>query len=415
MSKQSIWIFKQNAVSPDMAGGTRQYDLGRELVRKGHKLGIFATSFSYTQHKEMKLSESEKMKVEDINGVKFIWIKTFPYRKNNWRRVINILDFAVRSYHVGRRIHRSDTGLLPPDVVIAFSVPLLAPLAAYYVARSFRAEFIMEVGDLWPRTLIDMGVLNENSLVAKGLTALEKSLYQRADMIITSLPFARDYIYSLGVNKKKIIWIPNGVNVSTYENIKVTRRSSDHFKVMYLGAHGPTNALDTLLDAARIIQQEGYEDIKLILVGDGSEKSKLVHRKDKLKLNNVEFREPVPKAKVPAILSDADAFVFNLADAKVFKYGIGSNKLFDYMAAGRPIIFSANSANNPVKEAKCGVSVPPRSPELLMKAIVRLYRSSLEERQVMGERGRHYVKENHNFATVIEKLERCIEEVSNAS
>jgi hypothetical protein len=100
---KSIWILNHYAVTPDMPGGSRHYDLGKELVSKGYDVTIFASSFHYSKHEELKLSGKESFKVEYVSGVRFLWIKTMKYNGNNWRRIINMLSYSFRSYFVGRK------------------------------------------------------------------------------------------------------------------------------------------------------------------------------------------------------------------------------------------------------------------------------------------------------------------------
>lgn len=127
------------------------------------------------------------------------------------------------------------------------------------------------------------------------------------------------------------------------------------------------NALDVLIEAARIVQDRGREDIRFVLMGDGPEKPRLRAMAQRLQLRNIEFRDPLPKARVPAALVAADAFVLMLEYIPVFKYGISPNKLFDYLAASRPIVFASNSENNVVDEVHCGVSAPAANPQLWLR------------------------------------------------
>lgn len=116
----------------------------------------------------------------------------------------------------------------------------------------------------------------------------------------------------------------------------------------------------------------------------------------------------MPKKKVFDILSEADIFVFNLKRIEVLKYGISSNKLFDYMATGKPIISSVNTVENPVDKSGCGISIPPESPEIMANEIEKLYLTSPEEREIMGTRGREYVKKYHDYKILADKLDQCI-------
>jgi glycosyltransferase involved in cell wall biosynthesis len=407
----NIWIFNHYAHPPDLPGGTRHYDLGQELVRRGHQVTIFASSFHHYLHQETRLRPGEHWKTEDVDGVKFIWIRTPLYRRNDWRRVRNMVTFMLQAWRLGRKLPKLVPEIGRPDVVIGSSVHLLAVLAAHWVAKHHKARFIMEVRDLWPQTIIDMGELSVRNPITKLLKALERFLYRRAERTITLLPKAVEYIAAQGINPEKVVWIPNGVDFAKFQNVKSANRGHECFKVMYLGAHGRANALDVLLQAAKIVQDQGHEDVRFILIGDGPEKPKLIELAEKLQLRNVEFREPVKKTEVPKALQEADALIFNLERAKVFKYGISSNKLFDYMASRRPVIFSVEAPNNPVEEARCGLTVPPRDPKALAEAVIKLYQMPLEEREAMGLRGREYVKRHHDWTILAYKFLRCIEDV----
>jgi glycosyltransferase involved in cell wall biosynthesis len=407
----NLWIFNHYAVSPDLPGGTRHFDLSRELVKRGCHVTIFASSFHHYAHREVKLASHETWKIEDIDGVKFVWVKTSPYQRNDWRRVQNMIAFALRTWRLGHKLHKLAPEIGNPDVVIGSSPHLLAPLAAYQVARYHKARFFMEVRDLWPQTIIDMGELSARNPITKALQMLERYLYQRAEQIITLLPLAHAYITGCGIPREKIVWIPNGVDLSRFQGLKSQGSPDTSFKVIYLGAHGQANALDVLIRAAQIIQTQGYQDIKFILVGDGPEKPKLKELAKKLELKNVEFRDPVQKNEVSQVLQQADATVFVLNDLQLYKYGISLNKLFDYLAARKPLILAGNPINNPVEESQCGLTAPPRNPQALADAVITLYQMPPEERDAMGRRGREYVEKYHAIPVLAEKLIRCIEDV----
>jgi glycosyltransferase involved in cell wall biosynthesis len=405
----NIWIFNHYAHPPDVPGGTRHYDLGRELVKRGDKVLIFASSYHHYLHRETRLKKGERWRMEDVDGVTFAWLHTFPYRGNDWRRVLNMLSYMIRAWRLGRKLPQLVPKIAKPDVVLGSSVHLLAVLAAHRVARCHNAKFIMEVRDLWPQTIIDMGALNKRSSLAKLLQALERFLYRRAERIITLPPLAHQYLTACGVSKEKIVWIPNGVDLSRFNESEARNTHGPGFKVRYLGAHGQANALDVLLEAARIIHDQMHGEIEFVLVGDGPQKPRLIESARQMELKNVEFRNPVPKNEVSKVLQEADAFVLNLERAQVFRYAISPNKLFDYMAAGRPVIFSVGTPENPVEEAQCGLTVPPRDPQALAKAVIQISQMPKEERVAMGQRGREYVEKYHAIPVLAERLIQCIE------
>jgi len=407
----NIWIFNHYAHAADVPGGTRHYDLARELVRRGHQVTIFASSFHHGRHQEMKLVPGERWKIEDVDGIRFVWIKTFSYQRNNWRRVLSMVSYMLWAWWLGWRLTKVSRSIEKPDLIIGSSVHLLAVLAACWVARHHRARFIMEVRDLWPQTIIDMGEMSDRHPIIKALRILERFLYRKAEQIIIVGPRMGDYICARGVEEKKLVWIPNGVDLSGFQGVKRNNSADNKFKIVYLGAHGQANALDVLLQTAKIVEDQDFSDIYFILIGDGPEKPHLIEVAKELELSNVEFREPVSRAQVPQSLGEADATIFILNDLPLYRYGISLNKLFDYMAAEKPLILAGYPVNNPVMQAHCGLTVPPRNPEVLAEAIIELSQMPKEERETMGRRGREYVEKHHAIPVLADKLIECIEEV----
>ena len=405
----NIWILNHYAVSPDMAGGTRHYDFAREIYKRGHKVIIFASGFSHKKKVETKVFSSENYRIENLGDIKFAWIRTFPYKNNDWRRIVNMLSFMARSYYVGRRFVTLDKDIREPDIVIGSSVHLFTVLSACFLAKYYRAKFIMEVRDLWPQSAIDIGILTEKGLVTRALRLVEKYLYRKAERIIILSPLTKDYLVSLKIDSHKIWLIPNGVNTSKFKISGALDRKCDKaFRVMYAGSLGFVNALAPVFKAAETIQNRGM-DVKFIFVGGGIEKSRLIQESKAMKLRNVEFCEPVPKHNIPSILKTADICL--LCENRIL-YG-SSNKLMDYMASAKPIVFSTYAKHNTVQRAGCGISISPGSSEAIADAIIKLYNMPGEERKEMGKRGREYVEKHHSIPVLVNKLEKVIREVVN--
>ncbi|MFZ2491240.1 MAG: glycosyltransferase family 4 protein [Thermoanaerobaculia bacterium] len=399
MEPGNIWILNHYA-GTGTSPSTRHYDLSRELVKRGHRVTIFAAGFNYQKLVEERLSPGETSKTEDHEGVRFVWLRTFPYLENSWRRAVNMLSYAWRVINVAGKLDEK------PDAIIGSTIHPLAAVAGYILARRKRSRFIFEVRDLWPQSLIDIGALTPRHPATWVLREMERFLYRKAQVIITLLPYADRYIAGLGVPKEKVVWIPNGADLARYENIRAYEGGTgERFTIMYLGAHGKMNALDSVIDAAEIVQQRGLARVRFVFVGGGPEKKNLIDYAQRRNVANVEFREIVPKNEIFKVMSEADAFVFNLEDLP-FNYGVSSNKLFDYLASARPILFSGNTANNPVSEAGAGFSLPPRSPDRLADAVSSLLMLTPEERIEMGKRGFAYMKNNHDIRQLAVAYER---------
>lgn len=400
---RNVWILNHYAQEPGGPGGTRHFSLAQNLKRHGWNASIIAASIEFTTGRD-RLPDGSKTQLDVIQDTTFLWLKTSRYKGNGAARIFNMMEYTWRALQ-----STSLKELAPPDIIIGSSVHPAAAWAGARLARRYQVPFLFEVRDLWPQTLIDMGRLKQNGIAATSLRHLETRLYREAKKVVVLLPNAGDYIETLGIPRDKVVWIPNGVDLSMWPEHPLRAEPASEFTLMYFGAHGGANGLANLLKAMRLVEDKGG-NIVLRLVGDGPLKPSLVAMARELSLTSVCFEDPVPKAAIPALAAEADAFVFNLADVAVFKYGISSNKLFDYMAAGRPIVMAFSASNNPVAEAGAGLTVKPEQPEQLAEAILSLTRLPLEERLRMGAAARAHVETNYNFEMLTGRFAEVLDE-----
>lgn len=380
--------------------------LARELVRRGHQVTIVATSFNHVLRVETRLRDGQQSLEETIDGVKFLWIRAPSYLGNSFARIRNMVVFALQIWR-GRLLH----GLERPDVVVGSSPQLLATLAALRVARRARVPFVLEVRDLWPETLVLLGEVSRRHPTVLALGAIEKHLYRNADQIITLLPMAVDYMVDHGGDRNKITWIPNGVDLSSSPPRLPSDESpaKDCFEVVYSGTHGFANALDSILDAAALLQRGFYPPIRFRFIGDGPAKAKLLARTRDENITNVVFQDAVAKAEVGGLLASADVLIATLKDKPLYRYGTSLNKLNDYLAAGIPVVLGAHGTDNPVSQGDAGIVVPPENAKAMAEAIVRLYGMTPEERAAIGARGRAHVAKHYDMRGLADKYERLLE------
>lgn len=407
---KNIWILNHYASTPFQGGITRHYDFAKELVNRGYYVTIFTSSYNHYLKSDV-LSKKEIKKEEDVNGVRYVWVKTYPWYCNNGiKRILNMFSFLISMLTVYKLYEK-------PSVVIGSSIHLFSPVVAYLIARRTNAKYLCEIRDLWPQTLIDMGAISKNHPLAVFFRLIEKFIYKKASKIIVLLPGAYEYIKKYKVDYRKIAYIPNGVNISWFDKCKVginidkdiDQILSNYFCCLYTGAHGIPNCLNTIVEAASIVKQKGYDDIKFIFIGEGSEKEYLIEYCKKNKINNSEFFSSTDKDIIPAILTKAQVCLLPTRDISLYKYGISPNKLFDYMAAGKPVVFSGNVYNDIIKESNSGISIEPENSEAFADAIIRLYNISESERIQMGLNGRKYIEQYHNIDILVNKLEECFE------
>jgi glycosyltransferase involved in cell wall biosynthesis len=398
----NIWILNHYADTPDRQA-TRTYDLSKQLVERGHQVTIFAAGFSHYSFREERIRSGETWREEDWNGVRFLWLKTPPYRKNDRRRVANMVTFAWRAFWLG--LKRKDK----PDAIIGVSVHPLAALSAWALSVAKRSRFFFEVTDLWPEVLVDFGMLPRRHPATWLLRAMEKFLYRRAERIIMIWPRTEEYVARFGIAPEKIVWIPHLADLSRYEELEPYDGTiRERFTVMYLGSFVNFMAIEVILEAAKLLEDRGRRNIRFVLVGGGTERERLARLAVDLRLQNVEFPGLVAKKDIARTMGGADAFVVTLKNVPLLRYGISLNKACDYLASGRPTILAGEPGYDPIREAGAGISVAAENPSALADAVEALKALPPEERVQMGRNGREYLERVHGMQVLADRLEKVL-------
>jgi glycosyltransferase involved in cell wall biosynthesis len=272
------------------------------------------------------------------------------------------------------------------------------------------AKFLFEVRDLWPQFAVAVGVLT-NPMLIRASEWLERFLYRHADRVMVNSPGFSEHVQDRGA--KRVELIPNGADPSMFDPADegmAFRRShhlEDKFVALYAGAHGMSNDLGVVLEAARML--EGT-DVQVVLLGDGKEKSNLQAKAVEIGLSNLTFAPSLPKAEMAGALAGADACIAILKPLDEYKTTY-PNKVFDYMAAGRPVLLAIDGVIREVVEAAgCGIFAEPGDPSALAEAIRKLALDKEKARQ-MGLRGRAYLEAHFSRAVIGEKLLGLLEEM----
>ena len=251
------------------------------------------------------------------------------------------------------------------------------------------------------------------------LATAENSAFSRSDAIVGVTAGEAEYMLTHGMqSREKFTHIPNGVVLEDWEtpeplpeehaSLLRELHDRDMFIVGYLGGHAFSNALDTLLDAAKQIKDD--ETAVFVMVGNGVEKARLQKRAAEEGINNLFFLPPVGKKQVPVLLAQMDALYVGAAPCSLYRFGVSMNKVYDYMMAARPIVYGVEAANNDVAEAGCGLSVPAGDPESLVRAVQRLEAMSVPERETMGQRGKQWVLDRCEFSKLAKAFLEVMEE-----
>ena len=276
-------------------------------------------------------------------------------------------------------------------------------------AEKYNAKLIFEVRDIWPLSLTELLHIPSYNPLIMYLKHLEKFAYKHADHVVSLLGNAYEHMQTKGLKRSKFTYIPNGVDISD-DNIATNKqnsiedlRKSGQFIVLYTGSHGEPNALQPLLEAARILKTKNLSSIKIILLGKGNKKSELQEYARLEGLSNVLFYDPVPREEVMSYLASADVCFLSWHNTPLYRYGVSANKIFEYMLAGKPILQAIDSPGNPVDLAKCGKCVSPMDAEAIANAIIELSSTPKNELTLLGENSLNFVKSNHSYHILAKK------------
>jgi glycosyltransferase involved in cell wall biosynthesis len=382
----------------------RSFYLAREWAKLGHTVTIVAASWTHLRYRQPEMIHD--FQEDNLEGVKFIWLKTPKYQGNGVKRAINIFVFVAQLFRYSNKIIKQ----VRPDVVINTSYPL-DTYPAQYIAKKTKAKLIHEVRDIWPLSLIEVGGMSPCNPFIILMQLAENSAYHHADLVVSLLPKAEEHMRSHGMAEGKFVWIPNGISVdewtidnadlpASHQRAIAEAKQAGLFTVGFTGAYGISNTLSTVLKAAFILKNK---PVIFLLVGQGPEKERLQQQASELELNNAVFLPTVAKELIPTLLDELDCLLITIQKQPVFRFGISPNKLMDYMMAAKPIISSISAGNDPVAENGCGISVSGEDHQAIANAIESLMAMSGSERAEMGIKGQQYVINNHDYRVLAEK------------
>jgi glycosyltransferase involved in cell wall biosynthesis len=282
------------------------------------------------------------------------------------------------------------------DVVIVSSPTFFSIFAAYFIAKTKRAKFVLEIRDLWPGIFIELGVLTNKYIIAL-LTNIEMFFYQQADLVITVTQGFKDNIVERGILESKVKVIRNGADVDKFSPLKRSKSTREKFKakdndlvVLYSGAHGISHGLDSVVDAAELLKDS--DDIKFVFVGEGAKKRELINQAKYL--NNVLFLPSVNRQQMPDLIANADICLAPLKDVPLFSTFIPS-KIFEYMAMSKPVIGCLTGEPASILLEAGQIVIEPENPRVLAETVKSLSNDKHNLNQI-GIAGRNFVTKNFN-------------------
>ncbi len=394
-----ILLVHQAFAALDEPGGTRHHELACYLAGRSHRVTIIASPVSYLTGSPSPFGKGARGE----EGVRVIRSYTYQALHRSFvHRAFSFISFMVSSFFAGLRVKKV-------DLIWGTSPPIFQGVTAWMLARLKGVPFLFEVRDLWPTFAIAVGVL-KNPLLIKMSLWLEHFLYRHADQVMVNSPGYVAHVTERGARQVELV--PNGADPDMFDPLGqgADFRSANHlenkFVILYAGAHGMSNDLGVVLDAAKILEDLTVTlevTVKFVLLGDGKEKPALQKQAAAMQLANVLFLPPLPKTGMSDALAGADAGLAILKPIEEYKTTY-PNKVFDYMAAGKPVILAIDGVIREVVEtAGCGIFAQPGDPAALAHAIQSLAADRARSQQ-MGLAGRRYLEEHFDRSVLAARL-----------
>lgn len=407
----NIWLINHYAVPPKYYPLARQTCFAKHLMAMGHDVTIFAASTVHNSDKNL-ITDGKRWREETVDGVHYVYIKCIDYQNNGLKRVYNMCEFAWKLPGVCKKFKK-------PDAIVSTSMPPMSCAVGVHLAKKYGCKGVAEIADLWPESIVAYDIAGKNNPAVVLLRILEKWIYKKADAVVFTMENAYQYIkdqnWQNQIPESKVFYVNNGVDLSLFNSNKqnfVTQDSdldnNDTFKVVYTGSIRKVNNLGLLLDAAKKITNP---KVRFLIWGDGDELPALKQRVIDEKIENVVFKGRVNKSFVPSIVSRADLNIAHNTPSPLFRYGISFNKLFDYLAAGKPILSDFPCGHNPSVVLNAGTEVTEPTDQNIADAIMEFVDMAPEQYRRYGDNAMAAAQE-YSFEALTKKLMSVIQTIN---
>ncbi len=418
-----IWLMNHYASNMYRDRAGRHYWFADQLVKLGYDVTVFCACTFLNGEYAVEVKK-EKFAVKYLDAVPYVFVKTITSQGNGIDRVKNMGLFYMNLFPA-TKAYAAKHG--KPDIIIASSVHPLTMVAGIQIAKKMKTPCICEIRDLWPEAIFQFGKAKEKSLLGRMLIKGEHWIYKKADALIFTKEGDTDYLKERkwttaqggDIDLGKCHYINNGVDIAACEERSRIMQLDDtdlnddsKFNVTYVGTIRPVNNVGNLLDTAAILKTRGeYDDIQFLIYGDGIQLPELQERVRSERLNNVKIKGYVNRQYVPYILSKSSINMLNYSQNQYnWTRGNSSNKLFEYMASGKPIISTVHMGYSIIKRYNCGVELVKDTPEDLAAEIMHFHDMRPEEREQIGRNAREGAND-FDFSVLTDKLIKVIESV----
>lgn len=414
-----IWLLNHYASMQYRDKSGRHYWFAKELKKRGYEPSVFCASTYHDSQDIIDTGTSKCLiKPDDDTGVPFVFVKTPVSVGNGIDRLKNMVAFYFNLFSSAKK-YAEKYG--KPDIILASSVHPLTLVAGLKIAKALHVPCICEIRDLWPEAIFSFGKAKKNSLLGRILIAGEHWIYRRANALIFTKEGDTDYLKEKGwtveqggdISLDKCYYINNGIDLEVYRKriikeilVDSDLQSADKFNVTYAGMIRPVNNVGMILECAKLLRH--YTDIQFLIYGDGSELPFLQRYAEENHLTNVKIKGYVNRKYIPYVLSKSSVNILNYSQSQFnWKRGNSSNKLFEYMASGKPIISTVQMGYSIIKRYNCGCELNECTPQALAEAVLKIHTMPIEEYQSIGLNALIGAKD-FDFSVLTDRLENII-------
>lgn len=406
-TNKTIWLINFYASTLTTGIGGRCYYFAKSLAELGYDVYLFSASDHHLLIDKPNVSWLKGFACEKVDGFNYVWLKTPTYA--NAHSKVRLLSEFYFSQKI-KQLSKSDFS--KPSTIFYSSPGLIPSLGAQSLAKNLNAKLILDIRDLWPLTLIEMGGYSPKHPLVAYMQMIENSAYKNADAITSNWPYAINYMIEHNASPEKFSWIPNGFSIDEFSNPEaidsktLARFPKEKFIIGYAGTLGKANALDALLDSAEILKSN--KNIAFVIVGKGRESNDLISQIKSRNLYNVHYVGSVPKRAIPNVLSLFDVCYVGFLDIPLYRFGSSLTKLPEYLASKKPIVYASNSPFQPISNCKAGITVQAENSKEIAEAISQLYNMTSNERNHMGILGYKEAMNTYEYGSLSKKLARLL-------
>ena len=417
---KTIWIINQLTYLPEDGPHIRAYALGKHLAQKGYQVIIFAGNVLHFSGSVIDTGD-KLYALKERDSVQFLYIKCHEYCKNDIHRILNIASYYHNVFKVAPEVERIWG---KPDVIVGSTLYPTCLRAGIKLAKRYGVGMISETRDIIPDGFQSKSIFG-NHVVRMACDYMMRELYEKSDALVFTMSGGRNYIIGRGwdvehggrINLESVHYINNGVD------LRETRKNEelylvpdpdldDHntFTVVYFGAIRFMNQMPLFVETAEFLKAAGRNDIKVLLWGAGTKLDETKAALERRGLDNIILKGPVPKREIPGIAKRSDLFILTANLSSVSKYGASPNKLFDYFAAGKPIIVPAILSDSLIQSNGAGVEIDRPTGEVLAREIIRFADMDQKEYDAYCEASSRMAK-RFDYAKLANDAEMVIREV----